>query len=76
METTTEDYLKEFQKNQKYYRIKIKQDMVEDPVCKFKVCQTILIILSCFIIVLTSFRDKLKILIQRSIRCLYGYAPP
>ncbi|EDV95542.1 GH15722 [Drosophila grimshawi] len=36
VETTTEDYLREFQKNQKYYRIKIKQDMVENPVCKFK----------------------------------------
>ncbi|KAH8395340.1 hypothetical protein KR222_010165 [Zaprionus bogoriensis] len=36
VETTTDDYLKEFMKNQKYYRIKIKQDMVEDPVCKFK----------------------------------------
>lgn len=37
VETTTEDYLKEFQRNQKYYRVKIKQDMVENPVCKFKV---------------------------------------
>ncbi|ALC44807.1 Dhc62B [Drosophila busckii] len=36
VETTTDDYLKEFQKNQKFYRIKIKQDMVENPVCKFK----------------------------------------
>lgn len=42
VETTTDDYLKEFMKNQKYYRIKIKQDMVDDPVCKFKVNISIL----------------------------------
>lgn len=37
VETTTDEYLKEFMRNQKYYRIKIKQDMVDDPICKFKV---------------------------------------
>ncbi|XP_017080044.1 dynein heavy chain 12, axonemal [Drosophila eugracilis] len=36
VERTTDDYLKEFQKNQKYYRVKIKQDLIDNPVCKFK----------------------------------------
>ncbi|KAH8316762.1 hypothetical protein KR074_004303 [Drosophila pseudoananassae] len=36
VEGTTDNYLKEFQKNQKYYRVKIKQDMIDNPVCKFK----------------------------------------
>ncbi|XP_017137652.1 dynein heavy chain 12, axonemal [Drosophila miranda] len=36
VESTTDNYLKEFQKNQKYYRVKIKQDLIDNPVCKFK----------------------------------------
>ncbi|XP_005185418.2 dynein axonemal heavy chain 12 [Musca domestica] len=36
VEFTTDNYLKEFQKNQKYYRQKIKQDLIDNPVCKFK----------------------------------------
>ena len=37
VEISTENFLKDFQKNQKYYRIKIKQDLIESPVCKFRV---------------------------------------
>lgn len=37
VETTTEDFVKEFQKTQKYYRNKIKSDnSSENPNCKFK----------------------------------------
>ncbi|KAL9909718.1 dynein heavy chain at 62B [Glossina fuscipes fuscipes] len=36
VEQTTDDFLKEFQKNQKYYRLKIKQDSIDNPPCKFK----------------------------------------
>ncbi|XP_037810078.1 dynein heavy chain 12, axonemal [Lucilia sericata] len=36
VELTTDNYLKEFQKNQKYYRQKIKQDLIDNPICKFK----------------------------------------
>lgn len=38
VETTVEDFLKEFLAIQKYYRNRIKQDMVGNPICKFKVC--------------------------------------
>lgn len=37
VEQTTDEFLKEFQKNQKYYRLKIKQDSIDNPPCKFKV---------------------------------------
>ncbi|XP_017461836.1 PREDICTED: dynein heavy chain 12, axonemal-like [Rhagoletis zephyria] len=37
VEETTDDFLKEFQKNQKYYRVKIRQDQIENPICMFRV---------------------------------------
>ncbi|KAJ6643843.1 Dynein axonemal heavy chain 12, partial [Pseudolycoriella hygida] len=37
VESTVEDFLKEFLAIQKYYRNRIKQDMVGNPICKFKV---------------------------------------
>lgn len=36
VESTTDDFLKEFQKTQKYYRNKIKSDTSENQNCKFK----------------------------------------
>jgi dynein heavy chain, axonemal len=36
VETTTEDFLKDFQKTQKFYRNKIKSDTDTSPECKFK----------------------------------------
>lgn len=37
VEDTTANFLNEFQKKQKFYRQKIKKDLIENPVCKFKV---------------------------------------
>lgn len=37
VEETTDNFLKEFQKNQKYYRVKIRQDQIETPICMFRV---------------------------------------
>lgn len=37
VEEMIENYTKEFQKMQKAYRNRIKQDMIGAPVCKFKV---------------------------------------
>lgn len=37
VESKTEEFLKEFQKTQKYYRNRIKADMLENTLCKFKV---------------------------------------
>ncbi|EAT40340.1 AAEL007918-PA [Aedes aegypti] len=36
VESKTEEFLKEFQKTQKYYRNRIKADMLENTLCKFK----------------------------------------
>nr|XP_014091747.2 dynein heavy chain 12, axonemal isoform X1 [Bactrocera oleae] len=36
VEETTDNFLKEFQKNQKYYRVKIRQDQIETPICMFR----------------------------------------
>lgn len=37
VKSKTEEFLKEFQKTQKYYRNRIKADMLENTLCKFKV---------------------------------------
>ncbi|XP_055844482.1 dynein axonemal heavy chain 12 [Episyrphus balteatus] len=36
VEETTDNFYKEFLKNQKYYRNKIKQDLIGNPVCRFR----------------------------------------
>jgi len=73
VERTTDDYLKEFQKNQKYYRVKIKQDLIDNPVCKFKVRSLDTKILKE--LVECHCRVKQKIRIQPSTRCPCDSAP-